>query len=88
MISSLQSSIENRLSLLSNSDIDILSFLKLLFFVARHDSLIVSAPAITAWTRIFRSPYMNLPEVTTSMPELLALATERLIKVFLSLTLF
>lgn len=80
MVATIESAIEPRVTLLP-SECDLLGYLKLLFLIAGHDSPTVSGPAISAWTKIYRSPnYSGIEAVTNTMPELLDLATSRLLK--------
>lgn len=84
MAAGLQAAIDDRIKLLP-ADSDILSYLRLLYLIAKHDSPMISGPAISAWTKIFRSTtFSSLDSVSQTlpqlMPELLTLAAARLVR--------
>lgn len=81
MMANLGSAIEERWeTIVKNADVP--GFMKLLFEIARHDSLAVSISVMTTWVRIMRKDTLSESEaVLPLIPGLLDLCTARLIHV-------
>jgi exportin-5 len=87
MIANLGSFIEDRATALPNG-IDLPNFLALTFLISSHDSLAISIPTLNLWTKILRSDILSqLDAVLPFTAQLLELATTRLIKVCLPISL-
>ncbi|KAF8461021.1 armadillo-type protein [Kalaharituber pfeilii] len=79
MIANLGSAIEERWEVVYKTA-DLPGFMKLLFEIARHESLAVSIPVMTTWVRIMRKETLSESEaVMPLIPGLLELCTARLI---------
>jgi len=80
-MATLGSDIEDKRTLI-DKNADLAGFMKLLFEIARHDSLAISIPVMTTWVRIMRKDNMSESDaVVPLIPGLLDLCTSRLIRV-------
>lgn len=66
------------------AQIDLPGFTSLVYLVASHESLAVSIPAMNLWTKFLRSDKLSQKEAIQQFtPQLLELATARLIRVII-----
>lgn len=78
---SLLSDLITRTSPPASSELDMSPFLNFMISIARHDSLIVSIPAVHSWERLFTMPTWRRSEVVSScVPSLLDVVSTRLVQ--------